>query len=207
MRHKNRANPPQLGGVIQGGLQMRRTTLLVLCTLGLTLSAFATNYPDTLKVNYFANAHSTGFSDATFYITNTGLSGGSLCADIFVYDPNQEISECGACLITPNGLQTLSVNNNLTSNPLTGKTLTTGTVAIISAKTTSGSCPLPTTAIAPAAGLRAWATHIQTGNQITETDSQDETLSGSELGALQNGCFAISLAGSGSGQISCGTGE
>ena len=57
---------------------MRRTTLLVLCTLGLTLSAFATNYPDTLKVNYFANAHSTGFSDATFYITNTGLSGGRM---------------------------------------------------------------------------------------------------------------------------------
>lgn len=186
---------------------MRRTTLLVLCTLALTLSAFATNYPDTLKVNYFVNAHTTGYSDATVYITNTGYSGTSLCADIFVYDPNQEVSECGACLITPNGLQTISVNNNLTANPLTGKTLTTGTIAIISAKTTSNGCPLPTTAVAPEAGLRAWGTHIQTGNQITETDFQDETLSGSELSALQNGCFAISLAGSGSGVISCGSGE
>jgi hypothetical protein len=186
---------------------MRRTTLLVLCTLALTLSAFATNYPDTLKVNYFVNAHTTGYSDGTVYVSNTGLSGGNLCADIFVYDVNQEISECGACLITPNGLQTISVNNNLTSNPLTGKTITTGTVLIVSAKTASGTCPLPTTAIAPAAGLRAWGTHIQTGNQITETIFQDETLGGSELSALQNGCFAISLAGSGSGVLSCGTGE
>jgi hypothetical protein len=186
---------------------MRRTTLLLLCTLALTLSAFATNYPDTLKVNYFSYAHTTGFSDGTVYITNTGLSGGNLCADIFVYDPNQEVSECGACLITPNGLQTLSVNNNLTSNPLTGKTLTTGTIAIISAKEAGSGCPLPTTAIVPTAGLRAWGTHLQVGNKITETDFQDETLSGSELGALQNGCFAISLAGSGSGVLSCGSGE
>jgi hypothetical protein len=37
----------------------------------------------------------------------------------------------------------------------------------------------------------------------TETDFQDETLGGAELGALQNGCFAINLVGSGTGVINC----
>jgi hypothetical protein len=185
---------------------MRTTTLLVLCTLVLTLcagSAFAATYPDTLKVNYFSNAHTNSDYDGTVRIINTGLSGGSLCADIFVFDANQEMSECGSCLITSNGLLTLSVNLNLTANPLTGKTLTTGSIFIVSAKTSAGGCPLPTTAVVPQGGLRAWGTHIQYADVQTETDFQDETLGSAELGALQNGCFAINLVGSGTGVINC----
>jgi hypothetical protein len=196
---------------------MRRTTMLVLCALAVTLfagSAFAgTTYPDTLKVDYFINAVPNGgnsgiaLTSAVVQLTNTGTTGGNLCADIFVYDPFQEISECGSCLTTPNDLRTLSVNNDLTDNPLTGVLLHTGSIRIVSAATHGGSCPLPTSGIVPTAGIRSWATHIQTGNQITETPSQDETLSAAELGALQNGCFAIALAGSGRGILTCGTGE
>ena len=190
-------------------------TMLVAFTLVLALlagSAFAvtgstpTTYPDTLKVNYFVNANTAGDPDGTVQITNTGLSGGNLCADIYVFDANQEISECGSCLITPNGLLTLSVDYNLTSNPLTGNVLTTGSIYVVSAApTSSGTCATyPSSAVVPTAGLRAWGTHIQTGGQITETDFQDETLSASELKSLQNGCYAIKLDGSGSGLISCG---
>jgi hypothetical protein len=196
---------------------MRRTTLLVLCALAVTLlagNAFAgTTYPDTLKVDYFINAVPGGgnsgiaLTSAVVQLTNTGTTGGNLCADVFVYDKFQEISECGSCLTTPNDLRTLSVNVDLTENPLTGVFLNTGSIRIVSAATHSGTCPLPTSGIVPTAGIRAWATHIQTGNQITETPSQDEILSAAELGALQNGCFAISLAGSGRGILTCGTGE
>jgi hypothetical protein len=189
---------------------MRRTTMLVLCTLALTLcvgSAFAATYPDTLKVDYFINANTAGAPGAVLQITNTGTTGGNLCADVFVYDAFQEISECCSFLTTPNGLLTLNVNNNLTGNPLTGVILTTGSIRVVSAATHSGSCPLPVSGIVPTAGLRTWSTHIQTGNQITETAGQDETLSAAELGELQNGCFAIQLAGSGRGVCGGGSGD
>jgi len=39
---------------------------------------------------------------------------------IYVLDAYQEMTECCACAESPNGLRTLSVNKNLTNNPLTG---------------------------------------------------------------------------------------
>ena len=76
-------------------------------------------------------------------ITNVGTSGGNLCAYIYVFAPNQEISECCGCKLTPDGLRTLSVNRDITGNPLTsGASPSSGTIKIVSAATTSGACPL-----------------------------------------------------------------
>jgi hypothetical protein len=192
---------------------MRQTTMVVVCTLVLALcagSAFAagTNYPATLQVSYFINANTSGAPGAVVQVVNTGLSGGNLCADIFVYDPSEEIQECCSCLITPNDLRTLSVNVDLTSNTLTHNNITTGSIFIVSAKTSSsGTCPLPTNGVIPVPGATAWGTHIQAGNSITETAYQSETLGSAELGLLETDCLAVSLAGSGSGQCSCGSGD
>jgi hypothetical protein len=192
---------------------MRRIATLVVCTLALTIlgSAFAagaTTYPDTLKVDYFINANTSGAPVAVVQLTNTGYSGGNICADVFVYDPWEELQECCSCLLTPNDLRTLSVNVDLTANTVTHVVPTTGSIRIVAAKPTAGACPLPTSNVTPVAtALRAWATHIQAGNQITEAASQDATLGSSELGVLENDCFAVNLIGSGSGVCSCGTGE
>jgi hypothetical protein len=187
--------------------------MLVVCTLALALfagyaSASVTTPPaDTLKVNYFSNANTAGAPDGTVRITNPGTSGGNLCAAIYVFDQDQELSECCSCLITPNGLQTLSINSNLTNNPLTGVTLATGSISIVSTKTVGGTCPLPTT-LSPTAGLRSWGTHIQNSNfAVTETEFIDSTFSAAEQGVLQNDCYAVQLIGSGKGVCSCGTGE
>jgi hypothetical protein len=172
--------------------------------------AFAAGpYYDALKVDYFINANTSGAPDAVLQLTNTGYSGGNICADIFVFDPVQEMVECCSCSLTPNDLRTLSVNTDVTGNTLTDTVVTTGSIRIVAAKVNgSGQCPLPTTQITPVSySLRTWSTHIQTGNQITETAGQDATLSSAELGALQNGCFAINLVGSGEGTCSCGTGD
>lgn len=194
---------------------MRRITTLVVCTLALALcagSAFAgttkpdTTYTDSLKVDYFINANTSGAPVAVVQLTDTGASGANICADVFVYDPQQELQECCSCLLTPNGLRTLSVNVDLTSNTLTHDVLTTGSIRIVAAP--GSACPLPTSTFTPVTGaLRAWATHIQTGNVITETASQDAPLSSTELSTLVNDCYAISLVGSGSGLCSCGSGE
>jgi hypothetical protein len=192
---------------------MKRITMLVVCTLALAISvgyaaAEVTTPPaDVLKVDYFANANTAGAPDGTVRIDNPGTAGGNLCAAIFVFDANQEMSECCSCLVTPDGLRTLSVNTDLTSNPLTGKILTGGVIKIVSTKANGTTCPNPTS-MTPTASVRAWATHIQNSNfTVTETSSQDATLSATEQGNLQNECVAIHKDGSGSGVCTCGTGD
>jgi hypothetical protein len=191
---------------------MRRTTMLVVCTLVLALSAGyaaaqATPPADTLKIDYFANANTAGAPDATVRMTNPGTAGGNLCAAIYVVDPSQELSECCSCLLSPDGLRTLSVNTDLTSNALTGVSLTTGAIKIVSTPPIGGACPLPKT-LNPKAGIRAWATHIQNSNfTITETASQDATLSSTEVVHLEKECAAVALDGSGKGVCTCGTGD
>jgi hypothetical protein len=192
---------------------MRHTTMLVVCTLALAIcagSAFAavtTPPADTLKVDYFSNANTAGAPDGTLRVTNPGTAAGNVCASIFVFDPNQELAECCSCLTTPDGLRTFSVNTDLTGNPLTGVILSTGLIKIVSTVPVAGACPLPTKVNSEAA-LRAWETHIQNGNfAITETASQDATLSAGEVTRLQQECFAVQLDGSLHGVCTCGTGD
>jgi len=192
---------------------MRRTTTLVVCSLALTLCAgpafagITTPPADTLKVEYFANANTAGAPDATVRLTNPGTALGNVCADIFVFDPSQEMTECCSCFLSPDGLRTLSVNTDLTSNPLTGVVLNTGVIKIVSAKLSNGQCPLPVL-INSTPAVRAWATHIQDNTfAITETAAQDATFSLNEDVALVKQCQAIQLDGSGHGICSCGTGD
>jgi len=191
-----------------------RTTFFVVCTLAFALctasvwaSGPTTPPADTLKVDYFSNANTAGAPDATVRLDNPGTSGGNICAAIYVFDPQQEMSECCSCLLTPDGLRTLSVNADLTSNPLTGASPTTGVIKIVSTATVGGACPLPTS-LTPTAAIRAWATHIENnGFAVTETNAADATLSANEVLRLNVECSSIKLDGSGRGICSCGSGE
>ena len=196
---------------------MRRTTMLVVCTLALALcagyAAASTTPPpaDTLKVDYFSNANTAGAPGGTLRIVNPGtyVSGG-ICAAIYVFDSFQEMSECCSCPLSPDSLRTLSVNGDLTANPLTGVILSTGAIKIVSTPETSpnsGVCAFPTH-LSPTAGIRAWVTHIQNSNfAVTETASQDATFSYGEQVRLQGECYAIQLDGSGKGTCTCGVGD
>jgi hypothetical protein len=152
-------------------------------------------------VSYFSNANTQGAPDGTLRITDPGTdAAGNFCADIFVFDPNQELSECCSCTTTPNNLLMLSLNKDLTGNPLTNKLLTTGTITIVPAATQAGVCPLPST-MTPEPSLQSWSTHIQSGNgfTVTETEDQRTGLSAENLTALQQQCAAIQSVGSGQG--------
>jgi len=185
--------------------------LAVLCCLSLAVVVFAgmAQAQSAYRVDYFANANTGGAPDATLRLDNDGAAAGAnLCADIFVFDTNEELSECCSCLETPDGLRTLSVNSDLTANPLTGVTLTTGVIKVVAAATTGGVCPVPThiTTVANAE-IQGWATHIQNSNfAITETTSQASYLSSAEVSKLAKQCGAIVAVGSGKGICSCGTG-
>jgi hypothetical protein len=160
--------------------------------------------PDTFKVGYFSNAN-TGEPDGTVRLTNVGTNistpgTGNLCALIYVFEPDQQLAECCGCLITPDGLLTLSINNNLASNPLTPVTLHTGAIKVVSAGPGAGCNPSKPT---PVAGIRAWGTHIQAGGVVTETEFSDSTLSTGELNLLKNRCGSIQNNGSGFGICRC----
>ena len=176
----------------------------VLVGLAASLSAQVID-PDTSKVSYFSNNYGTSPGD-TVRLTNVGTSGGNVCADIYVFDPYQELAECCSCKLTPDGLKTLSVFTDLTFNTLTGVPLINGAIKIISASTSGGACPLPT-APKPTPGVRAWASHDQDLGFVTETEFLDTGLSAAELSRLAAECSAIHLVGSGKGICTCGTGD
>jgi hypothetical protein len=183
---------------------------LVVALLVLVLGMGAAMAQDVFKVNYFANANTAGAPDATVRIDNPGLTYGNLCAMVYVFDADQQLTECCGCVETHNGLRTLSVDTNLTSNPLTGRKSTNGVIKVVSAAVNNSPCD-PTSNVTPTANLRVWATHIQnkvgTAYPITETESSDSTLGATELANLQAQCAFVAILGSGQGVCSCGTGD
>jgi hypothetical protein len=164
---------------------------------------------DVYRLNYFSNNFAPA-PDATVRIDNPGLTYGNLCAMIYVFDLDQQLTECCGCVETHNGLRTLSVRFNLTNNPLTGKVSTNGVIKIISAAVNNSPCD-PTSNVTPKANLRAWGTHIQNfvapSWPITETEFSDSTLGATELANLQAQCAFVNILGSGQGICSCGTGD
>ncbi len=191
--------------------------LAVVCSLFVALVVFAglaqaqTYVTSPYRVDYFSNANTGGAPDGTLRLDNDGAAGGNLCADIFVFDSFEELSECCSCLETPDGLRTLSINSDLTANPLTGVTLATGVIKVVAAATTGNTCPVPNKISLVTNGeIQGWATHIQNSNYaITETASQVSYLSAAEQKRLAQQCGAILSVGSGKGICSCpnGTGD
>jgi hypothetical protein len=169
---------------------------------------------DVYTVDYYSNANTTGAEDATVRVINPGTTSKStseaadLCALIYVFDANQEMSECCGCKITANQLLTISVNNNLTSNPLLGSLLHTGVIKIVSSVLAS---PCDPTKITPTPTLRAWATHIQnkigTAFPETEGESQAAVLGVGEQADLAEDCTVLEELGSGAGVCKCPPGH
>lgn len=175
----------------------------------ITIGAGVASAQDVYRLNYFSN-NAAPAPDATVRIDNPGLTYGNLCAMIYVFDADQQLTECCGCVETHNGLRTLSVRRDLTSNPLTGVISTNGMIKIVSAAVNNSPCD-PTSNVSPKANLRSWVTHIQnavgTAWPITETESSDSTLGATELANLQAQCAFVNILGSGHGICSCGTGD
>jgi hypothetical protein len=183
---------------------------LALAFAGLvTIGAGVASAQDVYKLNYFSNNNGVA-PDATVRIDNPGLTYGNLCAMVYVFDNDQQLTECCGCVETHNGLRTISVRNNLTSNPLTGKISNNGVIKIVSAAINNSPCE-PSANVTPKANLRAWGTHIQNpvgvAYPITETEYSDSTLGATELANLQAQCAFVEILGSGQGICSCGTGD
>jgi len=156
------------------------------------------------RVDYFANATLSGAPDATLRLDNDGSAAdANLCADIYVFNSNEEITECCGCLETPDDLLTLDINTNLLSNPDNGVAVSSGVIRIVAAATTSGGCPMPSHInLAPGAEIQSWATHVQNNGALTESPSQVSNLSSAEQSKLEKLCGAIQ-ASTGGGLCNC----
>jgi hypothetical protein len=157
-------------------------------------SSTATAQDHAFFLSYFSNAHKAGAPDGTLRLTNDGhqLSGtdpaaGDLCASIYVLGDRQEMEECCSCKVTPNGYLSLSVDGDLTGNPLTPEVFHgRGLIEIVSSLPVAGICdPLDPT---PKPGIRAWITHPEAlgtngGFSLTVEQLTDSTL-GSEAAAV-----------------------
>lgn len=183
---------------------------LGLCILAMTVialmfsgSALAQGDNSFYFTTYYSN-NVSGAPDGTLRFINDGDTDGWLYAAIYVFDDSQELQECGACGISPDGVLSEDIKTQLTANTVTGRHPARGVIKIISS---SSSDP---TAVAPVAGLRGWATHIQSSANkgagpyaTTETAVADSNLTDGEAGMLDALCTYAQILGSGQGTISC----
>ena len=161
--------------------------LMLLLAMAVMLGGTALAVPvRSYLTTYYSNANTANAPDATVRIINDGSTGANLWASIYVFDDSEELTECCSCLVTPDGLLSESVNNNLTANPITGIKPTRGVIKVI----TSEVCG-PTLGVV-ASGLHAFATHVQklnSGFALTEDPFADSNLSGSEELLLYQLCY------------------
>jgi hypothetical protein len=176
---------------------------LALATLALSTVAFSQTIgpDDAFLVRYAANLN---IGDSVVDITNTGTSGGNLCANVYTFDPAEELISCCTCSVTPNGLQSLSVRNSLISNTLTAAIPTSVVIKIIAS--TGATCNASAvTAAALAPGLRAWGTTIHAlpttpaTYGVTETGFSPGGLVATELAHVTSFCGFIQADASGFG--------
>ena len=165
--------------------------LFTVLAIGLMVgSAMAQNVGDNSVyfVTYFSN-NVAAAPDETVRIINDGDTGGNLWAAFYVFDDKQELTECCACVITPDGLLSESVQKNLTANPITSHVPKAGVIKVVS------SASYDPTVLKPTTGLRGWATHMQKNSAYwgTETRLADSNLSAGEQALLQNLCYYDSL--------------
>ncbi len=87
---------------------------------------------DPFAVNYFNNANTVGPDDTLRIVDPDEYDAApDACANIYVFDPTEEMEACCACPITPAGRLDFSVNHQLTNNLLSGGVIHSGTIKVV----------------------------------------------------------------------------
>ena len=173
--------------------------------------SFARMTPATFQVRYVTHLD---IGDSMINITNDGLyssnygetsgmatGNGNMCIGVYAFDPNEELQSCCSCLVTPDGLASLSAKA-INAASLTGENPTSLVIKLLSWATTAGASstatpgtPAPPTSSAcnagspgpagPTAGMHAWGTSLHplpaTGYSTTETPFSKAILSTAEF--------------------------
>ena len=192
--------------------------ILSMVAFGQQDTAFQIRYASNLTAgDSVINITNTGANGAPLFGPGFGVAPGNICVNVYAFSPDEQLISCCSCLITPNGLVSLSVNQDLVSNTLTGvrpdsvviKLVNTlASVAVVGGGATSctnsaalaGTTPFPIMG-----GMLAWGTTLHRGVPattfaVTETAFIPATLVlpnggvpvlGSELASILNRCTNI----------------
>jgi hypothetical protein len=200
---------------------LRTGTIIFATMFSIAASAYGQN-PITEDSHYQVSyASNLTQGDSVINITNSGANGagnasgstasvtGSICANVYVYDPSEEVVSCCSCPVTPNGLVSLSAQGDLISNPLTRGTPTSIVIKILATVPVGGSCnnsALLAGTPTLANGLIAWGTTLHANTSaaagtyaVTESHFTPATLSAGEFARLAYTCGIVANQGSGFG--------
>ena len=185
-----------------------RAYMLVLATLAFSAVAFAQyDTEDSTQVHYFSNLN---IGDSVINFTNTGANGSAngttdICVNVYTFAPDEQEISCCSCEVTVNGLQSLSVVNDLISNVLTPSVPTSVTVELHATSVPSTGCDATKQGM-DADGLRAWGTTLHAAPttpvsyQVTETAFLTSDIDpSSQVGTNAQLCKFIGILGSGFG--------
>ena len=180
--------------------------LTVLFASLLTSAAFGQvinmGVPDSYQVGYAANLSS---GDSYIDMSNTGASSlgfgsGTLCENFYVFDQEEELLACCSCTVTSGAGVSLSVNNSLLSNTVTGVMPTSVTIDVVSTLDTGVCDATSVTAAQLAPGAVIWNTHLHpaqsafTPAATTECPFASANLTAAQLVRLTEGCsFTIAF--------------
>jgi hypothetical protein len=103
---------------------------------------------------------------------------GTLCANLYVFAADQQLTECCSCPVTPNGLLTLSVRDDLNSNPLTGDVPDRGVVALLTSVPGATSECDPTVPTLPSSPTTTTTTIPTPTSTTTTTTTTSTTIPG-----------------------------
>jgi hypothetical protein len=170
--------------------------LLIVVFAGMASTAWAQNQTDVFSVAYYVGGAGKPGSapavDGKVQIIYPGASasaaGQYICADIYVFDPGQELKECCSCPVSTDGLLTIPLHS-LTDNPSNGVFSSTGVIKIVADNSGSGSGYCNPINPLPKPELRAWSINAETS--VTEEEFQATPLSSQELFELGLLCSFI----------------
>jgi hypothetical protein len=167
------------------------------------LSTFQIGYASNLPAGDSYVNLTNGATDGAFLGSNG--SNGDICANVYVFDPGQEMLACCSCLVTPDGLNSFSVKNDLINKQLTPAVPSSVVIKVVASHRTAATCQnaasnLPNETFS--GGLRAWGTTLHQnslgGYSVTESPFQTvDSMSFPEFNALSQMCGFVLAEGSG----------
>lgn len=194
---------------------MKKPLLVFALTLlvpGMVLAADP-SAPTYLASRYSNNAGAASPADQVVRLVNVGQLGtpmtspvGDVCANIYVFDNNQEMIACCSCRLTPNELATASVGRQLTNNPLTSVVPAAGVIKILPIIAGPTCSPVAPFATPDGSLLTGFATRVEStggATYITETVLPNTALGSDEAAFLSNACLFVQYLGSGKGSCGC----
>ncbi len=156
--------------------------------LNVTETLDYTGNEDVFSLGYYNLGPAGGpTTDNTLTIVNPGTTGGeSTCANIYVFDSNQHMLACCSCPVSPNGLLTLSVKNNLLNGSIK---IRSGVIEVVSSEDAS-SCSASED-YDPSPELVGWLSHWYGISPVGEQELKKVTLGCDQLESLETACAGV----------------